>query len=277
MNTAVVWIFGILALLIILYSIYWAIQYMLLPTSPTRVGNEQIDLSSATTIMTSDALRTLWSGKSGTSGATLIFYVNPTIKDRTAVSGSEYANLVQIGSTCVFKILTAPDASRGLVLSPAQIVITESPSAVGATNPTETIEIPNFPLQKWTAVAIVKQGRKFNIYINGKLKVSHMCTAMPIDIDKPLIVGDVRLGGTLALMSIASRPMQSDEIRSIVQNTVDIDGKPHLYSNILPFLSFPISFPFSFMNSLLCPGGNCSTSGTTLKIRPFEEWVTSYA
>ena len=230
-----------------------------------RIGSETINLSTESQVISSEELKTAWTTK---NGSTLIFYINPIIKDRTSVSGSEYASVVQIGSKVKFNILVAPDAGRGYASSPAQLTV----SVQGSTIP-DTIDIPNFPLQKWTAVAIVKQGRKFNIYLNAKLKVSHMCTAMPdFDSTQPLKVGDSRLAGEIALMSIADYPMQSAEVQSTVQATVDTDGKPYLSSGIFSFIPIP-SINLSF--NPFCPGGNCDS--TASQISPLQQWSSQYS
>jgi len=230
-----------------------------------RIGSETIDLSTEMQVISSEELKKAWTQS---NGSTLIFYINPIIKDRTAVSGSEYASVIQIGSKQKFNILVAPDAGRGYISSPAQLIV----SVEGSTTP-NTIDIPNFPLQKWTAVAIVKQGRKFNIYLNGKLKVSHMCTAMPdFDSTQPLKVGDRRLEGQIALMSIAPYPMQSAEVKSIVQATVGTDGKPYLSSGVFSFIPIP-SINLSF--NPFCPGGNCNS--TASQISPLQQWSSQYS
>jgi len=263
MNTALF----LLGIIVIIYLIYYIIQYFLLPTPPKRVGNETIPLSSLSQIITSEELSTSWTGQ---SGSTLLFYIYPTITDRTVVSGNEYAKAIQLGSKQSFNILVAPDAGRGYITSPAQLQIYVKSCAVP-----EIVDIPNFPLQKWTAVAIVKRGRKFNIYLNGKLTVSYTCTAMPdFDSTQPLRVGDSRLGGQIALMSLAPYAMGADSIRSTVESTVDTDGKPYLSSGMFAFMPLPtINIKFN----PFCPNGNCNLAGQAAKTSPFEQWSSSYA
>jgi len=256
----------VLGLIITIYLIYYAIQYYILPKPPKRIGPEQIDLSKSSQVITSEELKKAWTG---TSGSSLIFYINPSIKDRTSVSGNEYASVVQIGTKQSFKILIAADAGRGYSASPAKLEIFVKSCAVP-----EFIEIPNFPLQRWTAVVIVRQGRRFSVYINGKLTASHMCTAMPdFDDTQPLRVGEPRLSGQIALMSLAPYPMQLDEVRSTVESTVDTTGKPYF----TPDLFSVIAIPSGLMNfNPMCPGGNCSV-GKSAKTSPFEKWTSSYA
>jgi len=253
-----IWV--VLAVLVILYGIYYLISYLLLPKPIDRIGKDELDISQEVQVISSEDLKNAWSS---TSGSTLSFHIFPEIMDRTSVSGNEYASVVQIGSKQKFKLLVAPDAGRGYSLAPAVLEV-----FVQGYDAPDIIEIPDVPLQRWTSVVIVKLGRKFNIYINGKLTVSHMCTAMPdFDDTQPLRVGTSRMGGTIALMSLAAYPMKSNEVRSLVNSTVGVDGKPYLSSGI-PVIPIP-----TFENIFGSPGVN----GPIKKPGPMEEWSSPYA
>jgi hypothetical protein len=257
-------IIGVLLILFVSYCIYLFLAYLLSPKPFDRIGPDTLPLSKVTQVITSEELRNNWITN---SGSTIVFYINPVIKERTAISGSEYASVVQIGSKQAFKILVAPDAGRGLTLAPAIFEI----YVKGYTNP-ELVEITNFPLQRWTAVVIVKKGRRFNIYLNGKLSVSHTCTAMPdFDETQALRVGNPRLSGNISLMSIASHSLETNEVRDLIHGSVDASGKPYMPLTFLSFL-WPIlpSLPASWW----CPGGNCTIPKRT---GPLEEWISPYA
>jgi hypothetical protein len=257
---------GVLLIFIASYLIYLLLAYLLLPKPFNRIGSEaEISLSKPIQVITSEELKGPWTSNSGSS---LIFYINPTLIDRTAQNGNEYAKVVQIGTKQTFQLLVAPDAGRGLNMAPARLEIFVN----GYANP-EYAEIPNFPLQQWTAVVIVKSGRRFNIYLNGTLAVSHMCTAMPdFDETQPLRVGDSRLGGTISLLSLAPYAMKTNEVRDLIRNSVDTSGKPYM-----PFTVMTLFRPVmpSLPNiGLWCPGGNCRTPK---KAGPLEQWSSPYA
>lgn len=256
----------IFIIILITYLITQAVLYAFFPKvskGPGRIGAEQINLSKVTQVIASEELNTAWTT---TNGSTLMFFIFPEIKDRTSVSGNEYGNVVQIGTKQKFKILVAPDAGRGYSLAPAVLEV-----FVKGSSAPEIIDIPHVPLQRWTSVVIVKIGRKFNIYINGILRASHMCTAMPdFDATQPLRTGDLRLGGKIALMSLLSYPMQTNDVRSYVANSVDTTGKPYLSSGI----SFPVPDINAVLSRISCPGGNCVTPKQS---GPMEEWSSPYA
>ena len=245
------------------YVVYYIINYYFLPKPPMRIGPEEMPLSKLTQVISSEQLKANWTG---TSGSSLIFYIYPLINDRTSVSGNEYVSAVQIGTKQALKLLIAPDAGRGYDMAPAILEV----YLRGSQTP-EKINIPYIPLQKWTAVGIVKYGRRFNIFINGKLSVSHTCTAMPDFEDRPLKVGDPRMNGKIALMSIAPYALQAPEMRSMVDGTVDTEGKPYLSSGITSFFSI---FPLPVIQFSWCPDGNCITPK---KAGPLEWWSSPYA
>ena len=249
------------AILVLTFGVYQSVRYLTVPTPPNSVGPEQLNLSVPTQVANSEQLKV---SLSSTTGSTLIFFIIPEIADRTSVIGNEYATAVNIGSKQNLKILIAPDAGRSSMMAPAILEIFVANSA----DP-EVIDITDIKLQRWNCVAIVRKGRKFNIYINGQLSASHMCTAMPIiDGTQTLRVGDRRLGGLIAQISMTNYPMEIDDIQTMVRELTDADGKPYLSSD-LPGLPIP-SFDFNFM----CPGGNCNSPS---KPNPMEQWNSSYA
>jgi hypothetical protein len=250
------------AILLITYGVYYSMRYIVSGRPLTSVGSETMDLSNVTMVANSEQLTTSWTN---TEGSTLIVYLFPEIKDRTAVVGNEYADVVKIGSKQTLKILIAPDAGRSSMLAPAVLEI----HTTDGSGP-ETVDINNLKLQRWNCIVIVKQGRKFNIYINGVISASHTCTAMPDFDSRPLRIGNARLGGKAALVSIAPYPMQLEEIRTLVKDTMQNDGTPFLSSDLPSLPEFSIEIP-----NFICPGGNCSSSNKVQS--PMDQWSSSYA
>jgi hypothetical protein len=265
----------IVVLLILTYIIYISLSHILLDKPFSPVGPETIPLSTQAQVLTSEELQRFWSN---TSGSTLIFHINPVVNDRSARYGNEYANVVQIGSKLSFKILIAPDAGRELIMAPAKLTIITGPPT---TPTTEILDIPNFPLQRWTTVALVKDGRRFNVYLNGKLTASYTCMKMPqYDPTTSLTVGDSRLGGTIRLMSISPNPLHPNEIRDLVSDSIDTSGTPYSPITVWSVLSYFIP-DFSKLPSIstiwqqiVCPGGNCNHP---VSAGPMQEWSVNYA
>jgi hypothetical protein len=260
------WIIGIVVIIVIVsYSVFNLVSYVLIPTPIQPVGPEQLDIAVPAQVATSTTLANAWTS---TSGSTLMFFILAEINDRTTVSGNEYANVVKIGSKQAFQILVAPDAGRSYTTAPARLEVITRGNSIP-----EYIEFVDFPLQKWVSVVIVKNGRKFNIYIDGKLTISHTCLAMPdIDVTQALTIGDSRLSGKIALISLVPSALNSDTIKEYYIENANGDGQPQLTSgaSIIPTIENLTSLTSFF----LCPGGNCST----VKIPgPMQEWSSPYA
>jgi hypothetical protein len=274
---------GIMQIILVLVAIisfsyltYISVSYILIPEKFKKVGPNELPLNIPTQVATSELLNTTWASNEGSS---LIFYIHPQVTDRTGylnintdtantiITGNEYANVVQIGGKQNLKLLIAPDAGRGMTLAPARFEI-----FIKGSDKPEYIDIPEFPMQRWSSVIIVKKGRKFNIFLNGKLINSHTCTAMPdYDETAPLLVGDRRLMGKIALISLSPTALNTPEVRDLLSSTVDTSGKPYmplelnlLYESLIP------SLPENFW----CPGGNCTTPK---KANPMEQWSSPYA
>jgi len=257
-------VYILIALSLFSYLIYICFYIYLIPTQYIQVGSSEIPLNKLTQAAPSEILNSVWSSN---AGSTLIFYINPVINDRTAQSGNEYASVINIGAKQKLKLLVAPDAGRGLTLAPAVFEI-----YIKNNDTPEIMEIPDFPMQRWTAVIIVKKGRRFNIYMNGKLAVSHTCTAMP-DFDRTsgLVIGDQRLGGIVSLVSLAPIALETNQVRDLISETVDTSGKPYMPMDFNSLFSFStVSLPSGFW----CPGGNCNTPKMA---GPMEEWMSPYA
>ena len=255
---------GVLIILFVSFFIYLLLAYLMLPERHAQIGKDEYKLSEPAQVITSEELRVPWTSN---SGSTLMFFIKPEIRDKTSQSGNEYAEVVKIGSGQIFKLMLAPDAGRGLNMAPAVLDV----YTVGYDEP-ESIEIPRFPLQRWTAVAIVKSGRRFHIYLNGTLSVTHTCESMPaFDETQPLRIGDKRLGGEMTFLSISPYAMKTYEIREIVKKSADTAGKPYLpmkFEKI--FVPLIPQLPYAFW----CPGGNCKIPKKT---GPLEQWSSPYA
>lgn len=254
----VVWL--LIAVLLLTYAAVYNIQ-TIGTLIPNRIGPESVNLSFPYQMTDSNSLTKAWASNSGSS---LFFYIYPEIIDRTNSIGNEYATAIKIGSKQSLKIFTSSDAGRSELMAPAYLEI----YVKGQAEP-ERVEIDNLQLQRWSCVVIIKQGRKFSIYINGKLTNAYMCSKMPdFDNSQTLVVGDPRLSGKIALMCLDPYVLSPSDIAKYTFDTMDGEGKPHLSSDRKAF-TIP-EFDLSF---LLCPGGNCSVPK---RLGHFEQWNANY-
>ena len=114
MNT----VYLVLGLGIVLLVIYLIVRFTFGTVSknensrilvPIPNSNKQsVLLSEDSSVATAEQLDTFWYG---TSGSTLFFFINPTIKDRTARVGNEYATALTFGGD-VLSLQAEEDVDR---------------------------------------------------------------------------------------------------------------------------------------------------------------------
>ena len=198
-------------------------------------------------------------------GATLSVYVFCAVNNKTQglVSGPEDdIPIIKIGNTIQLKIIP------GGVSRPPKTVL--AVRTQGPTSQTETIEIEDFPQQKWVQVVIVREGRRYTVYYNGQVAGSQRTQYFPVVNSSQCIVGDKRLRGQFAFPKIASVPMRIEEIQQDLAETSNTRHEP----NITPFFD-KVIFPSL---SIGCPNGLfCFSTSTPPTNDPLKMWKSPYA
>ena len=197
------------------------------------------------------------------SGATLSVYVFCAVNNKTQglVSGPEEdIPIVKIGNTVQLKMIP------GGVSRPPKTVL--AVRTQGPTPQTETIEIDDFPQQKWVQVVLVREGRRYTVYYNGKVAGSQRTRYFPVVNSSQCTVGDKRLRGQFAFPKIAPVPMRIEEIQQELAETSNTRHEPYISS-------FFDKFPSA---SLGCPNGLfCFSTSTPPTNDPLKMWKSPYA
>jgi hypothetical protein len=194
---------------------------------------------------------------------------------------SGYVNVVNISNVIRVELLASPDAGRPNAAS-AQLVI----RTVGMAAPTtqggtaientprvqtvfeETIPLPEIPFQKWTFVTIAREGRRFDIYYNGKIVMSKR-TQNVVDIRAgfgPITAGDPNLTGKIAFVQTFPQKLSQADVLANYKAKADTTGQP--------FISDPTNL-FDYLPN--CKGGGCITGPKMRPTSPLLDWQTQYA
>jgi hypothetical protein len=136
----------------------------------------------------------------------------------------------------------------------------------------ESISLPAIPLQKWTIVTIVKEGRRFDVYYGGKLQTSKLTDYVPIPPDSVLNWSAVPNGATgwngeIGFFMGYNKAYYSDDVLNDMQSLLNTRGIPFYVEN--PPLS--VSLPQG------CLFGNCQalpSVGPPPK-SPFTTWSST--
>jgi hypothetical protein len=132
----------------------------------------------------------------------------------------------------------------------------------------ETIPLPEIPFQKWTFLTIAREGRRFDIYYNGKIVMSKR-TQNVMDTRAafgPITAGDPNLIGKIAFVQTFPQKLTQTEVMANYKANSDTTGQPTL--------SAPGSI-FDYLPN--CKDGGCISGPTMRPTSPLLDWQTQYA
>jgi hypothetical protein len=142
-------------------------------------------------------------------------------------------------------------------------------TASGSDTHIESISLPAIPLQKWTVVTLVQEGRRIDVYYGAKSVASMYLkyTPIPAHVGEPWLVGGMRgWVGQVGLFSSSTKARSSSDVERDVSNTVDTTGMPYS-QNELDF-SFDLNLPS-------CLFGTCSGLPPVRPPNPFSVYASS--
>ena len=132
----------------------------------------------------------------------------------------------------------------------------------------ETIPLPEIPFQKWTFVTIAREGRRFDVYYNGKVVMSKR-TQHIVDSRSgfgPIMAGDPNLIGKLAFVQTFPEKLNQSDILSHYKANSDTTGQP--------VISAPTNL-FDYLPN--CKDGGCISGPKMRPTSPLLDWKTQYA
>ena len=138
----------------------------------------------------------------------------------------------------------------------------------------ESISLPAIPLQKWTVITIVKEGRRFDVYYGAKLQTSKLSDYVPIppDIAQPQqwFAGNTAWKGQIGFFMGFDKAQTAKDVMADVETLVNSRGIPYYMDNI------DLTMPFPSMDG--CIFGNCGSSLPDVKpANPFSKYSTSFS
>jgi hypothetical protein len=251
-------VFGVILLLITLYIIF----YVIYPGS----GNNDIlpkktPLSVKKDILTSDITQsTLLS----TAGSTVMGFFYLFDGDKTAKFVNGFTPIIQIDNNWHLEVAPAPVG--GLNVSARLRVHTSD----AGTLKEEYVDLPPIPKQKWMFIAILRDGRRFDIIYNNEIVASQTLEFYPVVISSPLAVGNAGLNGSVIHVIINGRRLTPTEVESERLAHVDTNG------TVLEADSIDISFP-GLKLLAQCPSGLPCDPVTKPPNNNLLQWKTPYA
>jgi hypothetical protein len=251
-------IFGLILLLITLYIIV----YVIYPGS----GNNDLlpkmaKLNEKKEIYTADVTQsTLLS----TTGSTVMGFFYLKDGDKTSKYTDNFTPLIQIENNWFLEISPSP-VGNGKSAARLRVKTNDAGSLKD-----EIIELPQIPKQKWQFIAILREGRRFDVIYDNEIVASQRLESYPVVISSPLSVGNIRLDGVVIHIMVngtrlSPNMVERERITHIDTTNTVIEGD--IFDKTLPGYKLLAQCP---------PGLPCNTI-TKPPSNNLLEWKTPYA
>jgi hypothetical protein len=258
MATFALIIFGVVLVLITLYIIVYVIY--------PGAGNKDIlpkitPLNAKKDILTADvAQSTLLS----TAGSTVMGYFYLKNGDRTTKYTNSFTPLIQIDNNWFLEISPSP---VGKDRTAAQLRVKTND---GGTFKDEIIELPPILKQKWVFIAILRDGRRFDVIYDNEIVASQRLEYYPAVISSSLSVGNPGLDGSVIHVMINGTRLSPIDVERERVSHVDTNN------TVLESDAIDITFPGLKLFAQCPPGLPCNPITRPPSNNLFQ-WSTPYA
>lgn len=200
----------------------------------------------------------------GTSGCTVMGFFKLMNGDRTMKYTNQYTSLMEIPNNWALELSPSPSESAP---SSARLRI-QVKDAKGIQS--EYLDLPSIPKQKWIMIAVLRDGRRFDVMYDNQVVASHRLKNYPVIISAPLNVGNTGLDGKAIHVLIHDRRLLPSDIEKERIKYVDTNNV------ILEDHDLNVSFP-TIKLFAQCPSGFPCEPVTKPPSNNLIYWDTPYA
>ena len=123
----------------------------------------------------------------------------------------------------------------------------------------ETFALPEFPIQKWVMLTLVRNGNRFSVFYNDQLVFSRNTTNIPYIENGGGMFSDPGVRGKTKYFFRTDKAFSLSQVRADFANNADTRGKP-------------IEQIFQTLNYTFCPSGDCFSGPKIRPANPLIEW-----
>lgn len=240
----------------IIYVIYWIVTR---PPGPQDVLPAMTPLGTKTDVMLPDVTQKTILGSSGSS-VMGFFYLKGG--DRTAHHGQRYHPLIQVENNWSLESMVGSHEKS----HHTRLRVKTTKGSVKE----EIIDLPSLPMQKWVFIAILREGRRFDVIYDNRMVASQRLENYPVVISSPLSVGQKGLGGSVIHVTVQGNRMTPADVEKIHLTYVDSNH------NILETNSIDMTLPFPKLSAQCPPGLPCHPV-TSPPQNGMKQWMSPYA
>lgn len=197
------------------------------------------------------------------AGGTLMSYIFCATNSKTPSIGSkqEPIPIIRIGSTMRLELLPG-----GVSMPPKTRLMIQTQ---GPTIREEEIQVADFPQQTWVHLVIVREGRRFTVYYNGKVVTSQRTNYVPAINSSRVIIGHEGLQGQYVDPKLAGVPYRLEDIQLELAQTSDTRHQPYTSGDVWDGIKRLFQG---------CPNGVfCFSTSGKPTANPLQMWQTPYA
>ena len=209
----------------------------------------------------------------GSNGSTIMGYIKLMNGDRTTTyenGKNKFIPLLQSDQNWYFEVRSLPNDTEK---SSARLrVIKLKPSAPGGKE-NELIELPPFPKQKWVFLAILREGRRFDVIYDNQIVASKRMDAYPAVVSSPVSIGNKGLDGSAIHFMINGERLNPTDVEH--ERLAHIDTNRTVIEDNSLTMSFP-AIPNINIFSQCPPGLPCDPVTKPPNNQVFE-WSSPYA
>ena len=199
------------------------------------------------------------------AGATFSVYLYCYVNNKTPEVGNTQTpiTLFRIGDAVQLQLLPG-----GVSMAPSTRLVVKTQNPDPSKPKEEVFEVEPFPQQKWVHTVLVREGRRYTLYYNGKVTSSQRTVYYPTIDSASIQVGDSRLKGEYSFPKVVPTPYSIEEIQRDLVKTSDTRYEPYR----------PMDWGQLFSLKLGCPEGIfCFSTTGPPKESPLKSWQTPYA
>lgn len=231
-------IFGVILIVITLYIVY-AIVYSGSSTSDLVPSTQPINKKQD--ILYPDKTQSLLLGS---TGSTVMGFFKLDGGDKTVKFANSFTPLLQVENNWFLEVSPAP---AGRDHTTARLRVQTNDAGVFKQ---EVIDLPNIPKQKWVFLAILRDGRRFDVIYDNQIVASQRLESYPVIISSSLSVGNTGLSGYVSHVLVNGTrltPNQVERERLTYVNTnntvVDADPVASSFPSVKLFAQCPSGLP----------------------------------
>lgn len=260
----------LIAILIIVALTAYIVIYRIYPGPDNKeMMSDQVPLNEKKNILMPDRTQTEILGSGGT---TVMGFVYLRQGDKTLRYGpaDQYVPLLQVENNWSLEILPSPKEKKAY--GARLRVQTQRAGQMEY----EIIPLPPLPKQKWVWVALLREGRRFDVIYDQRLVASQRLERYPVVIASPLSIGNKGIEGRAIHWKVNARRLAPEEVERERKTHVDTNGRVvESKWNPLTNLEVPsLPFPRLFAE---CPAGLPCETVTAPPKKTLYEWKTPYA